>query len=145
MTSTVRLLSTPFSALWQMETRAYFPKSSIRLPTIPLLTCHHDNCKILIMADSIALTTAMFAIETKCSSFVIVPHHSPQYSPFSILLFLWYNSPDSTLRVLHVAGISWNEMHVAMIDTLACCLTNINANIVSVRMETLIYNTLDIL
>ena len=72
-------------------------------------------------------------------------------APFSsIFTFLntfvfWYNSPNSTLRVLHVAGISWNEMHVAMIDTLACCLTNINANIVSVRMETLIYNTLDIL
>ena len=76
---------------------------------------------------------------------MIVPHHSSQYSPFSILLFLWYNSPDSTLRVPHVAGILWNEMHVAMIDTLACCLTNINANIVSVRIETLIYNTLDIL
>ena len=66
-------------------------------------------------------------------------HHSQYFC------FLGITPPDSTLRVLHVAGISWNEMHVAMIDTLACYLTNINANIVSVRMETLIYNTLDIL
>ena len=60
-----------------------FPKSSIRLPTIPLLTCHHDNCKILIMADSIALTTTMYRYRNQMQ--LICDCTAPLSSIFTIL------------------------------------------------------------
>lgn len=57
---------------------------------------------------------------------------------FSVFLFIGYYSPHPTLRILHIALVAGDNMHVDMKNRLSCCFVHIYADIISVRMETLI-------
>ena len=55
----------------------------------------------------------------------------------SILLFTRNNSPHPTFRIGHITLVSRDKVHVAVEDTLAGSLANIDANVKSIGMITL--------
>ena len=55
------------------------------------------------------------------------------------------NSPYSTLRIRNIAFVSRNDVHVAMKDRLASGFTDVDADVVSIGMETLVNLLPDIL
>jgi len=59
------------------------------------------------------------------------------YLPFlahqSIRLFGWYNSPNSTHWVFHVAGVSGNQVTMEMHNCLPGKRSTIHADVVSIR------------
>ena len=58
------------------------------------------------------------------------------YFFISILLFTRNNSPHPAFRIWHITLVSSNKMHVAVEDTLAGSLTDVNAYIKSIGMIT---------
>ena len=60
-----------------------------------------------------------------------------------IILFRRDYPSDSTARIRNISLISWYYMHVDMKYTLACSLSNVNANVIPVRMIFLINNAFD--
>ena len=62
-----------------------------------------------------------------------------------VFLFTWYHSTNSTLWIRNIALVSWNDMHVTVEDRLSRSLTDIDADIITIRMETFIHLLLDIL
>ena len=54
------------------------------------------------------------------------------YFFISILLFSRNNSPHPTFRIWHITLVSRDKMHVAVEDTLAGSLTDVNAYIKSI-------------
>ena len=54
----------------------------------------------------------------------------------SILLFTRNNSPHPAFRIWHITLVAGDKVHVAVEDTLAGCLANVNANVKSIGMIT---------
>ena len=62
-----------------------------------------------------------------------------------VFLFTWYHSTNSTLWIRNIALVSWYQVHVAMKYGLTCIFADIDADIITIRMETFIHLLLDIL
>ena len=55
-----------------------------------------------------------------------------------VVLFLRNHTAHAALWVWHIALVSWDDMHVTMEDRLPRSLTNIDADVVTVGVETLV-------
>ena len=57
----------------------------------------------------------------------------------TIILFSGYHSADTAAWIWNIAYISWYQMDMDMRNTLTSSLTNIDSNIISVRMESFVH------
>lgn len=69
-----------------------------------------------------------------CSIFVA----NPKTTLILIFLFTWYNAPNPAFWIGYIALVSGDNVHVAMKNRLASSFIDIDANIISIWMETLV-------
>ena len=55
------------------------------------------------------------------------------------------HATDAAFGVFYVTFVAWDEMHVAVENGLASCFINVDADVITVGVKTLIYLLFDIL